>query len=293
MSNHGSAARPWPACPLVVAYGLGVDSTAMLIEFVQRGVRPDRILFADTGGEKPETYAYLPIIQRYLADVGFPPVIVVRYQPRTAPYHTLEEQCLHTGTLPSLAYGGRTCSQKYKRHPQDRYILSTFPPDEFVHQGRRVVRAIGFEAGEERRTYAHVVKAIGLDASEDHRLTWARQPEDNEKRESREAWLDRHYFSYWYPLMDWGFDRRRCQEVIVKAGLPVPIKSACWFCPASKKQEIVWLQEHHPNLMERALHIERNAAPKLTSVKGLGRSFSWQSYLTGRTDLPLFRDCDC
>ena len=55
-----------------------------------------------------------------------------------------------------------------------------------------MVRAIGFDAGEERRTYAHVVKAIGLDAGEEHRLTWARQPEAEEKtRESREAWLDR------------------------------------------------------------------------------------------------------
>jgi hypothetical protein len=93
---------------LVVAYGLGVDSTAMLIEFAGRGIRPDLILFADTGGEKPEAYAYLPVIQRYLARVGFPPVVTVRYQPKRARYSTLEQQCLHTGTLPSLAYGGRS-----------------------------------------------------------------------------------------------------------------------------------------------------------------------------------------
>jgi hypothetical protein len=43
--------RPYPDCPLVVAYGLGVDSTAMLVEFARRGIRPDLILFADTGGD--------------------------------------------------------------------------------------------------------------------------------------------------------------------------------------------------------------------------------------------------
>ena len=42
--------------PLVVSYGMGVDSTAMLIGMAQRSIRPDLILFADTGGEKPETY---------------------------------------------------------------------------------------------------------------------------------------------------------------------------------------------------------------------------------------------
>ena len=104
--------RPYPDCPLVVAYGMGVNSTAMLVEFARRRIRPDLILFADTGGEKPETYQYLDVIQPFLQQVRFPKVIVVRYQPKTAPYHTLEGQCLHTGTLPSLAYGGKSCSMK-------------------------------------------------------------------------------------------------------------------------------------------------------------------------------------
>jgi 3'-phosphoadenosine 5'-phosphosulfate sulfotransferase (PAPS reductase)/FAD synthetase len=108
MPDLASGVRPYPHCPLVVAYGLGVDSTAMLIEFAHRAIRPDLILFADTGGEKPETYAYLPVIQEYLARIGFPPVITVRYVPTRAVYHTLKAQCLHTGTLPSLAYGGKS-----------------------------------------------------------------------------------------------------------------------------------------------------------------------------------------
>jgi hypothetical protein len=292
MNLHDRAVRPRPNCPLVVAYGLGVDSTAMLIEFVRRGFRPDLILFADTGGEKPETYEYLPVIQQYLASVGFPSVTTVRYEPTRAVYHTLEQQCLHTGTLPSLAYGGKSCSLKYKRSPQDALILATYPPDEFVKQGRRVVRAIGFEAGEERRTYAHVVKAIGLDASEEHRLTWTEDRHVEDQHPSRQQWLDQHFFVYWYPLMEWGYNRERCKQIIADAGLPVPIKSACWFCPASKKHEILWLKEHHPDLLERALEIERNAQAKLKSVKGLGRSFSWEAYLEAQ-ETPLFDACGC
>lgn len=157
-----------------------------------------------------------------------------------------------------------------------------------LRHGQRIVRAIGFEAGEERRTYAHVVKAIGLDAGEEHRLTWAKSEPSKDKRLSREAWLDQHYFSYWYPLMDWGYDRETCKRIIAKEGLPVPIKSACFFCPASKKQEIAWLQEHHPDLLQRALRIEQNAQAKLTSVKGLGRSYSWDNYVKQRIELPLF-----
>ena len=157
-----------------------------------------------------------------------------------------------------------------------------------VRRGQKVVRAIGFDASEERRTYAHVVKAIGLDAGEDHRKTWVRSDPAKQTRPSREQWLDQHFFEYWYPLKDWGYDRARCEKVIRDVGLPVPMKSACYFCPASKKQEIVWLQQHHPDLLERALTIERNAQAKLTTVQGLGRSFSWDSYLARLNDLPLF-----
>ncbi len=53
--------------PIIVAYGAGVDSTAMLIGLRDRGIRPDLILFADTGSEKPETTAYLTIIGAWLA----------------------------------------------------------------------------------------------------------------------------------------------------------------------------------------------------------------------------------
>src|SRR5947208_1113570 len=102
----------------------------MLVEFAQRGIRPDLILFADTGGEKPETYRYLDVIRPFLFEVGFPDVIVVRYRPKWAVYHTLEEQCLHTGTLPSLAYGGKSCSIKYKRGPQDLFVQSWPPAQE-------------------------------------------------------------------------------------------------------------------------------------------------------------------
>jgi hypothetical protein len=284
--------RPHPDWPLVVAYGLGVNSTAMLVEFAKRGIRPDMILFADTGGEKPETYRYLPVIQSYLARVEFPPVVTVRYEPKTAPYSTLEGQCLHTGTLPSIAYGGRSCALKYKVQPQNKIITATYPPAEFVGKGRRVVRAIGFDAAEERRTYAGLVKAIGLDAGEHHRLTWTKTKADTaERKPSREAWLDEHFYCYWYPLYsDWGMDRAACERSIRDAGLPVPVKSACFYCPANKKHEIVWLREHHPELLARALAIEANAQPNLTSVVGLGRSFAWADFLADLDDTPLF-DC--
>lgn len=59
-----------------------------------------------------------------------------------------------------------------------------------------------------------------------------------------------------------------------------------------KRQEILWLREHHPDLLDRALGIEHNAQANLTSVKGLGRSFAWAEFLARIDDLPLFGGCD-
>lgn len=89
-----------PKQPLAVAYGMGVDTTAMLIGLKQRSIRPDLILFADTGGEKPETYLYAPVIRQWLRDVDFPQFEVVRYKPPIAPYDTLYGNCWQNETLP-------------------------------------------------------------------------------------------------------------------------------------------------------------------------------------------------
>ncbi len=96
--------------PLVVAYGLGVDSTAMLIGLKYRGVQPDLILFADVGGEKPETYLYAPIFRQWLRDADFPQFEVVRYRPPLAPYESLYGNCWENHTLPSLAFSHRPIS---------------------------------------------------------------------------------------------------------------------------------------------------------------------------------------
>lgn len=53
--------------PIVVGYGAGVGSTALLIGLRDRAVPLALILFADTRSEKPETSAYLAVIEGWLA----------------------------------------------------------------------------------------------------------------------------------------------------------------------------------------------------------------------------------
>jgi hypothetical protein len=107
--------------PICVCCGVGVDSVAMLIGLHQRGIRPDLICFADTGGEKPETYLYVPILQQWLRDVDFPPLIVMRYRPPRSDYDTLYGNCLANETLPSIAFRRKSCSLKWKKIVQDSW----------------------------------------------------------------------------------------------------------------------------------------------------------------------------
>ena len=85
----------------------------MLVGLHQRGIPVDLILFADTGGEQPGTYAYLPIMNQWLVDHGMPQITIVKYTDKNGDRLTLEQECLRSGTLPALAYGYKKCSLKH------------------------------------------------------------------------------------------------------------------------------------------------------------------------------------
>lgn len=63
-------------------------------------------------------------------------------------------------------------------------------------------------------------------------------------------------YQYWYPLRDWGWDREECQRQIKAAGLPLPMKSSCFFCPAMKAWEVEELVRLHPDLAMRSVQME-------------------------------------
>ena len=226
---------------VIASYGGGTNSTAMLIECVRRAVQVDLILFADTGGEKPHTYEYTRRFDEWLRYNGMPGITWVK---KAGNGETLEENCFRCHMLPSIAYGYKTCSQKYKIQPQDKFCNNWGPAKSEWKAGRKVLKLIGYDADETNRTQTDYT---------------------NDKYDFR------------YPLVEWDMGRDECLDVIAEAGLCPPGKSACYFCPSSKPTEIRWLAHNHPELAARALAMEANA--ELTSVKGLGRSFAWSDLL--------------
>ena len=228
----------------VVSYGGGTNSTALLVEYAKRGLNVDLILFADTGGEKPHTYKYVEMFSEWLVNNGLPEIITVQQVNKEGEKITLEGICLQQKQLPSLAYGFKSCSQKHKIAPQDKFVNNWHPAKEAWKRGEKITKLIGYDADEHHRT--------------------------------QKDYTDKKY-DFSYPLVDWDMGRDECIETIENAGLCLPGKSACYFCPASKQSEIRQLAATYPELANRALEMEANA--DLTSMKGLGRNFSWAKLL--------------
>lgn len=245
----------------VVSFGGGTNSVAMIIGMHLRKIPIDLILFADPGGEQPHTYEYIKIFDAWLEKHGLPKITPVHCVDKNGDRLTLEEECLRSCTLPSIAYGFKRCSLKHKIGPQEKFC-NNYPACKAIWKsGERIHKYIGYDAGETRR----IQHAAPIDE------------------------VDKKYEKH-YPLYEWNWDRAECIRVIERAGLPRPGKSSCFFCPSMKKKEIQALWEENPELFARAVAMEHAAAPSLQTVKGLGRNWSWESYHKQFMDNKAFED---
>ncbi|WP_409529949.1 hypothetical protein [Sphingobium yanoikuyae] len=228
--------------PVIAAWGAGVDSTAMIIELAERGEPIDMVLFADPGSEKNQTYAFIPLFRTWMEERGIASEIV-RYQPRNfkhwPPYATIAENMLSNATLPSVVFGGGSCSQKWKVAPQEAWTAGWEPARRCWDEGGRVTKLIGYDASaRDTQRYRHAL------VCEDPR------------------------YHYRYPLREWGWDRERCAARIAAAGLPVPPKSSCFFCGAMKPDEVMDLSIDELRVI---VLMEARARPRLRNVQGLWR----------------------
>ena len=247
-----------------LAFGGGTDSTGVLCGWVEKGLvekEPiDVILFADTGNERPHTYEHIARMNDWLPRYGLPQIKVVR---KGGNGRTLEEDCLAKSMLPSLAYGRKGCSHKFKQEPQEKFF-NNYPTRKEARtrwqRGEKIEKLIGYEFREQRR--------------------WMKAKVEDDK-----------YF-YRFPLVEWEWSRPECIAAIQRMGLPLPGKSSCFFCPASTKPEIDELKRSYPLLFHRALALEdkARAAGGLKTVQGLGRRFAWRDYAT-TTEEPDVQPC--
>ncbi|MFI1312827.1 hypothetical protein ACH4TS_22185 [Streptomyces albidoflavus] len=250
-----------PARPVkpqtVLSYGLGADSTAILLMFledpVRYGLEPDLsdliVVHAVTGNEWSTSLSYvdrlvLPLLAErrvrvvQVARMGRSDsdgVLVLEDSRATRRIHQagpwrLSDWLLTGGTVPQMASGRRTCSIRFKGWVLDHWAVAEFGQAPF----RRV---IGYHAGERSR--------MEKDTKIQNRL--------NER-------AGRVICEPSYTLIEAGMNREAV-EAYVLARLQEPIqKSYCTFCPfsgvcASRDRHEERLRAH-PDLAAEALAME-------------------------------------
>ena len=200
----------------VVSYGAGTNSTAMVCEMVRRGEPFAAVVFADTGGERPETYAHLLEFSEWLTARGYPAITTVRQTTKVGnvPVTTLEAECLAGHRLPGIAYGFGSCSDKWKQRP--------------------------FRAWLKQTGWQDVTVCIGFDADEPHRAERGDQHDSG--------------YAKRYPLIEWDMGRDECIAAIDAAGVKrlerAPVSTAraarrmrFWHCrPRCKNGRCRWKQ---------------------------------------------------
>lgn len=76
------------------------------------------------------------------------------------------------------------------------------------------------------------------------------------KRMERMLKRKRHGITYEFPLIKNHISREKCKEIISDAGLKVPEKSGCYFCPFKSRRDYQKLFIEYPELYKKALILE-------------------------------------
>ena len=262
----------------VLSLGGGLQSSA-LAEMTVEGLLPrlDAVVFADTHGELPETYEHVDYLRGRLARVGTP-LHVVSAGSLEADVHAASTG--QRNRLPSMPTRIRTpagelervnayhCSYDYKR----RVVVAK-------------VKQLCGPRGSWRR--ANVVQWIGYSTDEGSRV---KQPDECRCGHRRVA----HYagschsrvnrdqpqrcaracpgYEPWqvnrFPLIELGMRRGDVARWLSDRGLPVPPRSACWFCPNRGNGHWRELRDQRPELWQRACALDEAVRPPSHGLRG-------------------------
>lgn len=222
------ASVPGESALQVVSYGGGVQSNALLVLAAAGRVPHRTFLFANVGNdsEHPSTLRYVREVAMPFAEANGIELTELRRVKQDGSVPTLWGEIMRPDSRRELIPtrlgngmpGRRNCTAEFK-----------------IEVVRRWLRAHGATAARPARV------AIGFSTDEVGRVQRRRENE-----------IERPEF----PLIDLGFSRDDCKSVIGEAGLPVPPRSACYFCPFHRIGTWVEMARDEPELFERSVRLE-------------------------------------
>jgi hypothetical protein len=210
----------------VLSLGGGTQSCALaLMSACGELPKLDHIVFADTQGELPETYAYLDYLSSIVEPAGIPLHVVT------------------AGNLERAILG-------------ERLPVNPTPPAHMLHADGSKGRINGYKCSYDfkRRQVERKVKQLCGDRGA-WRTTdveqWIGFSLDEVGRMRPHPWMRNRW-----PLIELRMKRDDTIRWFTANGHPVPPRSACWFCPNSGNDRWQSLRSDHPDLFERACQID-------------------------------------
>jgi hypothetical protein len=213
-----------------ISFGGGVQSTALLVLAATGRIDFPVFLFANTGddSEEPATLDYLHrYAMPYAARHGIE-LHELRRTRRDGSIETLRGRLTREGSrslpipvrMSNGAPGTRSCTADFKIKVVGRWL-----------------KQHGANAG------SPAVVGIGISLDELERV-------NNRRAMPYEIPV--------YPLLDHRPPLRRydCERIITAAGLPVPVKSACWFCPLKAARRWAEMRRDRAALFDAACALE-------------------------------------
>lgn len=219
----------------VISYGGGVQSTALLVMAAQGDLGAvDAALFANVGDDSED-----PDSLSYIRDVAMP-------------YAARHGVALHELSRHHEDGSAWTLWQ----HIQEREKSIPFPiRGENGAPGKRActvdfkIKVVGqwcLDNGATVEQPADVMVGFSLDEANRVNMDKARGKSKAERCQSPS-----------YPLLDRHMTRHDCKRVIERAGLPVPPKSSCFFCPYHKPSLWAEMRRERPALFYKAAELEQ------------------------------------
>jgi hypothetical protein len=209
--------EPLKSHATVLNYGGGRQTVAVCI-LIARGVipKPDCIVMADTGREKPTTFEYLEkYTQPLMREHGLEIEIAGRHHATVDLYggngDLLIPVFTETGKLSAF------CSGKWKIDVVERHLRS-----KGITGG---TNWLGF-AFDERRRWTRAVDKL------------------------------RHNHTVACPLVDLMMTTADCLKLIARHGWPEPHVSSCWMCPHQRNEEWAYTRATRPDLFAEACRID-------------------------------------
>lgn len=258
-----------------ISYGGGVDSTALLVLAAERVLDLPLVLFSNVGddSEHPATLAYVRDHARPYAEAHGLEFLEIRKRPKGT-----EKTLYQTITEPGSRTIGIPARLQPSGAPVQRSCTVTF----------KIARIVAILKQRGASPSSPALTALGIDYDELERMRNAGvllSPEGLpvEDPTCGTVWRTRDAFQHLaYPLVHLKLGRGGCEEVIRRAGLPIPPKSSCWFCPFHSPAHWQKMRRKEPALFAKSVALEETLRARSVA---LGRG---EVYFT-RFGLPLDR----